>query len=194
MNNEKVTPQEGTEEEPRMHTQEAETPDTSASATENPASETSTLEGELDILRTEHQALHDKHLRLYAEFDNFRKRTAKERLDLLQFAGENTLQAVLPVLDDMSRAITNNEKASDIEAVKEGMKLIHQKLHHILVAQGLKQIHVKKGDPFDTDKHEAITKAPAESEKLKGTVIDVVESGYTLHDKVIRYAKVVVGE
>jgi molecular chaperone GrpE len=155
---------------------------------------TSNLEGELDILRTEHQALHDKHLRLFAEFDNFRKRTAKERLELIQFAGENTLRAVLPILDDMSRAIENNETAQDIEPVKEGIKLIHQKLQQLLASQGLKPMEVKKGDPFDTDKHEAITKAPAGSEKLKGAVLDVVESGYLLHDKVIRYAKVVVGE
>ncbi len=151
-------------------------------------------EAELDILRTEHQALHDKHLRLFAEFDNFRKRTARERLELIQFAGENSLKAVLPVLDDLSRAIANNETATDIDAVKEGFKLIHQKLYHILAGQGLKQIDVKKGDPFDTDKHEAITRAPIEDEKLKGAVIDVIESGYMLHEKVIRYAKVVVGE
>lgn len=193
MNNENVKHEEGMEDRPEMHTQEVDSPDTADSATEA-AGDQSTPEGELDILRTEHQALHDKHLRLYAEFDNFRKRTAKERSELLQFAGENTLQAVLPVLDDMGRAIANNELSEDIASVKEGVKLIHQKFHNILVAQGLKPMKVKKGDPFDTDMHEAITKAPAESEKLKGAVIDVVESGYMLHDKVIRYAKVVVGE
>lgn len=194
MSNEKVKHDESVDEGAGMHTQEAESPDTSASATEQSQNTESTLEGELDILRTEHQALHDKHLRLFAEFDNFRKRTAKERLELIQFAGENTLQAILPVLDDMSRAIANNESSDDIEAVKEGMKLIHQKFQHILRSQGLKPMEVKKGDPFDTDKHEAITKAPAGNEELKGAIIDVVESGYTLHDKVIRYAKVVVGE
>lgn len=194
MNNENVKPEERAHEGAGTHIQEQESPDTTASATEKPIDEPSTLEGELDILRTEHQALHDKHLRLYAEFDNFRKRTAKERLDLIQFAGENTLQAVLPVLDDMGRAITSNEKAEDINVVREGIKLIHQKLHHILVSQGLKQMNVKKGDAFNTDMHEAVTKAPAENEKLKGAVIDVIENGYTLHDKVVRYAKVVVGE
>ncbi|MDQ3100688.1 MAG: nucleotide exchange factor GrpE [Bacteroidota bacterium] len=193
MNNENVKP-EGINENENTQTQEPESTDTTASATETPADERSMLEAELDLLRTEHQALHDKHLRLYAEFDNFRKRTAKERLELLQFAGENTIQAVLPVLDDLNRAITNNENVEDISAVRDGVKLIHQKLHHILSSQGLKQINVKKGDPFDTDKHEAITKAPAQEEKLKGAVIDVVENGYTLHEKMIRYAKVVVGE
>jgi molecular chaperone GrpE len=152
------------------------------------------IEGELDILRTEHQALHDKHLRLFAEFDNFRKRTAKEKLEMLQFAGENTLKAVLPILDDMARAIASNESAKDITPVKEGLKLIHQKLQNLLGSQGLKRMEVKKGDPFDTDKHEAITKIPAESDQLKGAVMDVVEEGYLLHDKVIRYARVVVGE
>lgn len=152
------------------------------------------LEGELDILRTEHQALHDKHLRLFAEFDNFRKRTARERIDLLQHAGEGTLKAILPVLDDMGRAVVNNENVSDVAAIKEGLKLIHQKMLHVLASQGLKPLEVKKGDPFDTDKHEAITKAPAGSPELKGAVIDVVENGYTLHEKVIRFAKVVVGE
>jgi molecular chaperone GrpE len=154
----------------------------------------SLLEAELDVLRTEHQALHDKHIRLYAEFDNFRKRTAKEKLELMQFAGENVLAAVLPVVDDLERAVANNEQVDDIASVKDGVKLIHQKLVHILAGQGLKPLPDAKGQPFDTDRHEAITKAPAPSEALKGKVIDVVENGFTLHDKVIRYAKVVVGE
>jgi molecular chaperone GrpE len=152
------------------------------------------LLGELDVLRTEHQALHDKHVRLYAEFDNFRKRTAKERLELIQYAGENTLKAVIPVMDDLDRAVANNSDASDIDAVKEGVKLIQQKLAHVLGSQGLKVMPDAKGHAFDTDRHEAITKAPAPSDDLKGKVIDVVESGYTLHEKVVRYAKVVVGE
>jgi len=152
------------------------------------------LQAELDVLRTEHQALHDQHIRLFAEFDNFRKRSAKERLELIQFAGENTLKAVLPVVDDIHRAVANNDKVDDIEAVKEGLKLIQQKLLHILASQGLKPMDKVLGEAFDTDRHEAITKAPAPSDKEKGKVIDVVENGYTLHDKVIRYAKVVVGE
>lgn len=166
--------------------------DTMENATDNGAE--ALLQGELDALRTEHQALHDKHVRLFAEFDNFRKRTAKEKLELMQFAGENTLNAVLPVLDDLDRAVANNDRVHDIDAVKEGFKLIQQKLVHILTSQGLKAMPDAKGEAFDTDRHEAITKAPAPSDDLKGKVIDVVENGYTLHDKVIRYAKVVVGE
>jgi molecular chaperone GrpE len=156
--------------------------------------ELETLKAELDILRVEHQAVHDKHIRLFAEFDNFRKRTAKEKLEMLQFAGENALKAVLPILDDMDRAVANNETLEDIVAMRDGFKLIQQKFQHIMASQGLKVIPDAKGEVFDTDRHEAITKAPAPSPELIGKVIDVVEKGYTLHDKVIRYAKVVVGE
>ncbi|MCB0766181.1 MAG: nucleotide exchange factor GrpE [Flavobacteriales bacterium] len=172
-------------------TPESATADT-PSADEN--GELEVLKAELDLLRAEHQAIHDKHVRLFAEFDNFRKRTAKERLDLLQYAGENTLKAVLPVLDDMDRAIANNAKVDDIEAIREGFNLIHQKMVHALGTQGLKAMPDAKGQPFDTDRHEAITKAPAPTPDLRGKVIEVIENGYNLHDKVIRYAKVVVGE
>ena len=138
--------------------------------------------------------MRDRWLRLNADFDNFRKRTAKEKLDMLQFAGENTLKNMLPVLDDMERAIANNANTEDIAVVKQGFHLIHAKLLHILGSQGIKPMDQVMGKDFDTDRHEAITKAPAPSKDLKGKVIDVVENGYTLHDKVIRYAKVVVGE
>lgn len=152
------------------------------------------LQGQLDASRNEVNDLKDRWLRLNAEFDNFRKRTAKERLELIQFAGENVLRNVIPVVDDMERAIANNDNTSDIAVVKEGFHLIHAKLMHILGAQGVRPLPDAKGQPFDTDQHEAITKAPATSDDLKGKVIDVVEQGYTLHDRVIRYAKVVVGE
>ncbi|MBK8339639.1 MAG: nucleotide exchange factor GrpE [Flavobacteriales bacterium] len=152
------------------------------------------LQGQLDASRAEAAELKDRWLRLNAEFDNFRKRTAKERLELIQFAGENVLRNVIPVVDDMERAITNNAKTKDIAVVKEGFHLIHTKLLHILGSQGVKPLQDATGQPFDTDRHEAITKAPAPNNDLKGKVIDVVEQGYTLHDRVIRYAKVVVGE
>ncbi|MCB0793412.1 MAG: nucleotide exchange factor GrpE [Flavobacteriales bacterium] len=151
------------------------------------------LKAELDAQRTEHQALHDKYVRLFAEFDNFRKRTAKERLDLLQMAGAETMRNILPVLDDLQRAMTNNESSDDLKVVKEGFSLIDQKLRNILGAKGLKAME-SYGKEFDPDWHEAISKAPAPSHDLKGKVIDVVEPGYTLNDKVLRYAKVVVGE
>lgn len=152
------------------------------------------LNAQLAAAKTDAADLKDKWLRLNAEFDNFRKRTAKERLELMQFAGENVLKNMLPVLDDMERAIANNAKTDDIAVVREGFHLIHSKLLHILGSQGVKPMADAKGQPFDTDRHEAITKATAPSDDLKGKVIDVVENGYTLHDKVVRYAKVVVGE
>lgn len=152
------------------------------------------LSGQLAAAKADAADLKDKWLRLNAEFDNFRKRTAKERLELMQFAGENVIKNLLPVLDDMERAIGNNAKTEDINVVREGFHLIQSKLLHIMGSQGVKPMTDVKGQPFDTDKHEAITKAPAPSADLKGKVIDVVENGYTLHDKVVRYAKVVVGD
>ncbi len=154
----------------------------------------SELASELAAARAEAADLKDKWLRLNAEFDNFRKRTAKEKLELMQFAGENVLKNMLPVLDDMERAIANNERTEEIAVVREGFALIQSKLLHIVGSQGVKPMAEVKGQPFDTDRHEAITKAPAPSDDLKGRVLDVVENGYTLHEKVIRYAKVVVGE
>jgi molecular chaperone GrpE len=152
------------------------------------------FQAQLTSAQAEVAELKDRWLRLNAEFDNFRKRTAKEKLEMLQFAGENCLKNMLPVVDDMERAIANNAATTEIAVVKEGFLLIHHKLLHILGSQGVKPMDNVKGRPFDVDKHEAITKAPAPSDDLRGRVIDVVESGYTLHDKVIRYAKVVVGE
>ncbi len=154
----------------------------------------SELSAELAAAKADAADLKDKWLRLNAEFDNFRRRTAKERLELIQFAGENSLKNMLPVLDDMERAIANNATTADIAVVREGAILIKTKLLHILGAQGVKPMTDVLGQAFDTDRHEAITKAPAPSEALRGKVIDVVENGYTLHDKVVRYAKVVVGE
>lgn len=152
------------------------------------------LVAELEKLKADHAVLNDKYLRLVAEFDNARKRNAKERLELIQFAGENVLRNVLPVVDDMDRAIANNDKTDDMAVVKEGFHLIRQKMLGILGAQGLRMMTDVVGQPFDVDRHEAITKTPAPSNDQKGKVIDVVESGWTLHDRVVRYAKVVVGE
>ena len=155
--------------------------------------ETERLTLDLESKQTEIAALNDKNLRLFAEFDNFRKRTAKEKLEMLQTAGVGTLMTMLPVMDDMERAITNNATVEDVEAVKQGLKLIHQKFSKILNDQGVKAMHAK-GEPFDPEFHEAITKAPAPTPDLKGKVLDVIERGYLMNDKVIRYAKVVVGE
>ena len=137
--------------------------------------------------------LNDKFLRLYSEFDNYRRRTSKEKLDLAKTASEELIIDLLPVLDDFERAIKSSEEAKDCEAVKEGMQLIYNKLYTILTKKGLAPIEAK-GNAFDTDFHEAITYIPAPSEELKGKVVDEVEKGYLLHDKVIRYTKVVIGQ
>ena len=134
----------------------------------------------------------EKYLRLYAEFDNFRKRTMRERVDLIRTASQDVIVTMLPLLDDFARAKENGN--DDIQAIKEGMALIHTKLESTLSSKGLKLMEVKAGDDFNVDFHEAITNIPAPSPKLKGKVVDVVENGYTLGDKVLRYAKVVIGQ
>jgi len=137
--------------------------------------------------------LQDRYLRLSAEYDNFRKRTLKEKIDLQKRANENLLQAILPVADDFDRAMQSVDEAKDIKAVKEGMKLISGKFAAFLNQQGVKEIEAVNKE-FDTDLHEAITKIPAPSKKLKGKVVDVVQKGYFLNDKVLRFSKVIIGE
>ncbi len=134
----------------------------------------------------------DKFLRLYAEFDNYKRRTSKERIDLLQTAGKDVIVSLLPVLDDFERASRAIENAKDVAAVKEGVGLVYSKLKNLLAQKGLKEM-VSKGQPFDADIHEAVTNIPAPTDDLKGKIVDVLEEGYLLNDKVIRFAKVVVG-
>ena len=134
----------------------------------------------------------DKYLRLYAEFDNFRKRSMRERGDLIRNASMDVLEKLLPVLDDFDRAVA--DPSEDIEAVREGRSLIHNKLRQLLEAQGLTKMEVNQGDSFDVDLHEAITNIPAPTPDLVGKVVDVIEPGYKLNDKIMRYAKVVVGQ
>ncbi len=137
--------------------------------------------------------LNDKYLRLMAEFDNYRKRTLKEKMDLTKYAEEDVLKGILKVVDDMERAINNLDTAPDMNAVKEGVELIYKKFKSFLETRGLKEVEAMHQD-LDTDKHEAVAKFAAPSDDLKGKIIDVVEKGYYLHDKIIRYAKVVIGE
>lgn len=137
--------------------------------------------------------LQDRYLRLTAEYDNFRKRTLKEKIDLQKIANESLLGALLPVADDFDRAMESVEEAKDVEAVKEGMRLISGKFQGFLNQQGVKEIEAVN-KKFDTDVHEAITKIPAPSKKLKGKVVDVVQKGYYLGEKVLRFSKVVIGE
>lgn len=147
---------------------------------------------EEEKLKAEVAEWQNKHLRLYAEFDNFKRRTSKERLELLQIAGKDVIVDMLPVLDDFERAQKSMETATDIEAVKEGVKLVHHKLKNILSNKGLKEMDAK-GKVFNADVHEGITNIPAPTDDLKGKVIDELEKGYYLNDKVIRFAKVIIG-
>ncbi|MCF8221667.1 MAG: nucleotide exchange factor GrpE [Bacteroidales bacterium] len=135
----------------------------------------------------------DRYLRLSAEFDNYRKRTLKERMELTKSAGESLLVNLLPVMDDFDRAIQLMESSADVKGMQEGLKLIYGKMKDFLKQNGIKEIDALNKE-FDTDLHEAVTKIPAPEEKMKGKVVDVVQKGYYLNDKIIRYSKVVVGE
>jgi molecular chaperone GrpE len=161
-------------------------------ATENVSeAQTTAQESSTEKLQAELAEQKDKFIRLYSEFENFRRRTAKEKLDLIQSANEQLIKTLLPVVDDFDRA----EKSFKDGSVKEleGFFLIHNKFKKILDQAGVKLMDVKAGSDFNADFHEAITQIPSPDEKLKGKVVDVVESGYLLNDKVIRFAKVVVG-
>ena len=148
---------------------------------------------ELEALKVELNEQKDKYLRLFAEFDNFKRRTARERIELMQTAGREIMTALLDVLDDCERAEKMMEEGKDAEAVKQGVNLVFQKLRTTLEQKGLKTMD-SVNTPFDADLHEAITEIPAPSEELKGKVIDELQKGYTLGGKIIRYAKVVVGK
>ncbi|MDR9399641.1 nucleotide exchange factor GrpE [Salibacter sp.] len=137
--------------------------------------------------------LNDRYLRLYSEFENFRRRTAKERVEMMNNAGSDMIKEVLPVLDDMERAIESNKDSDDIESIKEGFNLVHNKLFKTLEGKGLKPMN-SIGEKFDPETADAIAKIPAPEKKMKGKVVDVVEKGYYLNDSILRYAKVVVGE
>ena len=137
--------------------------------------------------------LNNRFLRLYAEFENYRKRTNKERLDLITNANSDLLKDLVPVIDDFERAIANNVESNDIDGIKEGFSLIYTKYKGLLQSKGLKAMDAK-GNLFDSELHEAIANLPTEDKKMKGKVIDDVEKGYFLNDKVLRFAKVVVGQ
>ena len=163
--------------------------------------ETATAEAqetvELDPLEEKEiqiKELNDKYLRLYSEFDNYRKRTQKERIDLIQTGGEDVFKLLLPIIDDFERAQKSMDEKADFETLKEGVDLIYNKLISSLTSKGLKQMPSSVGEKFDSDVQEAITQIPAPSDDMKGKVIDEVEKGYLLKEKVIRYAKVVVGQ
>ena len=168
-----------------------------ASATQENATEETTEEVEekdpLEKAQDEIADLKDKWLRSVAEFENYRKRTLKERAELILNGGEKVITAILPILDDMERAIENGAKTDDPEVLREGMSLIHQKFMKTLESQGVSKIETKDAD-FDTDLHEAVAMVPGMGDDKKGKVIDCLQEGYKLNDKVIRHAKVAVGQ
>ncbi len=155
--------------------------------------DTSHAEEELETARKTIEEMKDKYLRLSAEFDNYRKRTMKEKAELIRNGAEKTIGAILPILDDLERALQNIQKSDDKEAVYQGVDLIMQKFQKILAQEGLEKME-PVGKDFDTDFHEAIALVPAEDEKQKGKVLDCIQTGYKLNDKVIRHAKVVVAQ
>ena len=159
---------------------------------DEPLSEMESEISEEEKLRSEIAEWNNKYLRLYAEFDNYKRRTIKERMELQQTAGKDVIVDLLPVLDDFERGLKVMENAADIIAVKEGVAIIHHKFKNLLVQKGLKEME-SKGTTFNADLHEGITNIPAPSEDLKGKVVDELEKGYYLNDKVIRFAKVVIG-
>ncbi len=160
---------------------------------ETPLTEEEKLSQELEKANQEIEEQKDKYLRLSAEFDNYRKRTMKEKAELILNGSEKSISSILPIVDDFERAIKNMETATDVAAVKEGVELIYNKFMNVLGQNGVKVIDTKEL-PLDTDYHEAIAVIPAPDEALKGKILDCVQTGYTLNDKVIRHAKVVVGE
>ena len=148
---------------------------------------------EIKAIEEKNKELHDKYLRLSAEFDNYRKRTHREKTEMIKTASEDLLRKIIPVVDDLERGLQVVNNAKDMEAVKDGMNLIYGRFRDFLKQNGIKEIEAMNQE-FNTDFHEAVTKIPVPDESLKGKVVDVIEKGYYLHDKVIRYPKVVVGE
>ncbi len=148
---------------------------------------------EAQELKVKLEEMTDRHLRLVADFENFKKRNAKERLEWMKNAGQDIIQSILPTLDDFNRAMKQMENSTDIASVKDGVQLIHNKLKSTLELRGLKQLE-SIGQEFNPEVHEAITEIPAPTEDLKGKVVDEIESGYSLNDKMIRFAKVIVGK
>jgi len=188
----------GNKEEEQVNTENTQDENVNAESQEAAAEEAKVEEQTVDAEEVnpweqKFNEMNDKYLRLYSEFENFRKRTAKERIELISSAGGGVIKSVLPVIDDFDRAIKANSESEDKVALKEGFELIRQKMIHILTQEGLKPMDAVN-TVFDTDLHEAITQIPAPSEDMKGKVVDVVEKGYYLNEKVLRFAKVVIGQ
>ena len=181
------------QEEKEETTEQTEGEDTKADKTDKKSDQPAEEKDPLAEANAKIDELKDKYLRTVAEFDNYRKRTNKEKAELIFNGGEKTISAILPVLDDFERAITNNEKVDDPKALKEGVEIIFKKFVKTMEGLGVKKIETE-GKDFDVDYHEAIAMVPGMGDDKKGKVIDCVQTGYTLNDKVIRHAKVAVGQ
>lgn len=190
MKQEKNMSEETPKEQEKQNVEQAEENTNAETAETQPKEES--IEDKLAAAETKIAELQDKYLRQVAEFDNYRKRTIKEKAELVLNGAEKTVTAILPVLDDLERALKNMDKMEDVDAVKKGVDLIYQKFVKVLGDQGVKKIDTENAD-FNTDLHEAIAQVPAPSDEMKGKVIDCVKSGYTLNEKVIRHAQVAVG-
>lgn len=151
------------------------------------------MSDETQKLQVELSEMKEKYLRLYSEFDNYRKRTIREKADIITNANEALMQSLLPVIDDFERARKANENQTDLDSVKQGFDLIYNKLSSTLTQKGLKAMEIESGHAFDADLHEAVAQVPSPEDSLKGKIIDVIDKGYYLNEKVVRFAKVVIG-
>lgn len=185
-------------EEQKQQVEQPETAEETTAAAENTETaeeaQEPTAEDRVVELEAKVKSLQDEYLRLMADFENFRKRTIKEKQDLLKYGAEDTVKRLLPVIDDFERAIQHNDKVEDAETLKEGFQLIYQKFQKFLTDSQITEIPAAQGDAFDDKIHDAMTMFPAPDESLKGKIIDCPTKGYKLYDKVIRFAKVVVGQ
>ncbi len=172
-----------------IHEENLDTQEENIPITENEATENVTIEPTSEELLAEEK---DRYIRLFAEFENYKKRTSKEKMEFFQYANQDMMIAMLAVLDDFERALKEIAKNGN-EADLQGVELIYQKFKNILTEKGLKTMEVKAGDVFNVDFHEAITQIPSPTPDLKGKIVDVIQTGYTLHEKVVRFAKVVTG-
>lgn len=194
MKEENATDQMIDREEHRDETPSAEDPVAEASgAAEKGSPELEKLQEQLARLEKDNQELKDKYIRLYAEFDNYKKRTIREKVELMNTAARDTMAALLPVLDDFDRARKIAIDETTVESFTEGVRLVYNKLYRVLSQQGLEAMETD-GEVFDPELHEAFTEIPAPSEEMKGRIVDTIEKGYKLNDKIIRHAKVVVGK
>lgn len=175
------------------NTNEENSSENAENVTSEEKTEANAQEEQLQKVQGELQEAKDKYVRLYADFENFRRRTAKEKIEQVKLANEGLLKDLLPVLDDFERALKSFDSAEDKEAIREGVKLIQDKFGKTLQNKGLKPMESSIGKVFDVEEHESIAQVPAQSEDQKGKVIDEIERGYYLHDKVVRFAKVVIG-